>query len=429
MSQTRVKFSCFSLAAALFVPAVSAQIEYSLGASGNGAQSPLAIAELTASDGVAGNALGIAVAASGNTVVVGEDCLRIGNNPNCDTHHQGVVYVYQKPRIGWGNMVQTAELRPSDGFVGDEFGTAVAVSGKTIVVGAGDGKAYIFVKPTGGWKNMTETAQLIDSIAGEGFGASSVVIDRDTIVVGAPNATINGNQSQGAAYVFVEPPTGWATTSIPDAQLIASDGSFQDIFGISAGVSGDTIVVGGPFHHGQTGPGETYVFEKPLGGWANATQTATLTRSNQGPYDEFGLAVAISGNTVVVGAPQAVGVDNGQGVVDVFMKPSTGWSDKTETAELVSPFFVQHLGFSVAVKGRNVVVGTFSPNNVIFKYAKPATGGWKSTSQPQAELTAGSGFSLFGFSVAMTSNIIVASAPYETVNGHADQGATYVFSQ
>ena len=95
MSQTRVKFSCLSLAAALFVPPVTAQIEYSLGDSGNGAQSPLAIAKLTASDGVAGNALGIAVAASGNTVVVGEDCLRIGNNPNCDTHHQGVVYVYQ----------------------------------------------------------------------------------------------------------------------------------------------------------------------------------------------------------------------------------------------------------------------------------------------------------------------------------------------
>jgi len=58
---------------------------------------------------VAGNALGLVVAVSGNTVVVGEDCLRIGDNPHCDTRHQGVVYVYQKPKYGWGNMVQTAE--------------------------------------------------------------------------------------------------------------------------------------------------------------------------------------------------------------------------------------------------------------------------------------------------------------------------------
>jgi len=85
-------------------------------------------ARLTASDGVAGNALGVAIAVSGNTVVVGEDRLRIGNNPNCDTKHQGVVYVYQKPKAGWGNMVQTAKLTPSDGYDGDEFGTSVAIT-------------------------------------------------------------------------------------------------------------------------------------------------------------------------------------------------------------------------------------------------------------------------------------------------------------
>jgi hypothetical protein len=103
-------------------------------------QQSLAAAELTASDGVAGNALGISVAISGNTIVVGEDCLRIGGNPNCDTQHQGVVYVYQKPINGWQSMVETAELTPSDGYVGDEFGTSVAVSGNVIVVGAGNGR-------------------------------------------------------------------------------------------------------------------------------------------------------------------------------------------------------------------------------------------------------------------------------------------------
>jgi hypothetical protein len=381
--------------------------------------------ELTASDGVAGNTFGLTVAVSGNTVVVGEDCAEITGNRNCKKRRQSV-YVYQKSKSGWG---QIAELKPSDGSVGDQFGVALAISGNTIVAGALNGKTYVFVKPDGGWKDMTETAQLTDPDTGNGGGISSESIDNRTIVVGVLTATVNGNKYQGAAYVFVEPPTGWATTSVPNGELTASDGSYFDLFGISVAVSGETITVGAPFHHDQTGPGEVYLFEKPPTGWANATQTATLTRSNAGPYDEFGLTVAINGNTVVVGAPQAVGENNGQGVVDVFVKPSKGWSDRTENAELVAPIFIQHFGWSVAIEGVKVTVGTFSPNNVVFAYAKPSKGGWKSTSQPQTELMAGNGVGFFGFSVAMTDSIIVAGAPYETVNGEPDQGAAYLFNE
>src|ERR1043166_6759137 len=78
--------------------------------------------ELIASDGVSGNALGIAVAISGGTVVVGEDCGKIGGDVSCDEQHQGVVYLYEKPASGWTRMVQTAKLIASDAFVGNEFG-------------------------------------------------------------------------------------------------------------------------------------------------------------------------------------------------------------------------------------------------------------------------------------------------------------------
>ena len=429
MIHIRRLFASMTVAAAvLLVSVASAQTDDSVDDSTAIAKS-LATAKLTASDGVAGNALGIAVAASGDTIVLGEDCFRIGGNTDCDPNHQGVVYVFQKPKNGWGNMVQTAELIPSDGYVGDEFGTAVAISGPIIVVGAGNGKAYVFVKPArGGWRNMTETAQLTDGIGVDGFGLT-VAIDQNTIVVGAANAAIHGNQSQGAAYVFVEPPTGWATTAAFDAELTASDGSFQDIFGISAAVSGNTIVVGAPFQRDQTGPGEAYVFEKPPTGWRNTTQTAILTRSNQGPYDEFGLTVAIEGATIVVGSPQAVGMNNGQGTVDVFVKPSEGWNDRTETAELVPPALVDDFGVSVAINGSRVVVGTFSSNNTIFVYTSPAKGGWKSTSQPNRKLTNGSDLSFFGFAVAITSDTIVAGAPFQTVKGHVDEGAAYVVSE
>ena len=433
MPQIKLVLSRMLIAALLFasVPTANTQTEWSAGNLEIASTSLLAHAQLSASDGVAGNALGTAVAVSGNTVVVGENCGQITGNPSCNPQHQGVVYVYQMPVSGWANMTQTAELTPSDGFVGDGFGTSVAISGSTIVVGAVsglNGKVYVFVKPGSSWRNMTETAQLTDGVSGDFFG-NAVAINNNTIVVGAPTATIGGNQSQGAAYIFVKPATKWVTTSKFNAELTASDGSFQDIFGDSVAVSGHTIVVGEPSHQGQNGPGEAYVFIEPLAGWANATQTAILRRSNAGLFDEFGSSVAIAGNTIIVGAPQAVGMNNGQGVVDVFVKPSQGWIDTTEKAELVSPFFVDLFGLSIAIEGREVVVGTFSTKRTIFVYAQPAKGGWKSTSQPQMKLVSGSTSSFFGFSVAIASSSIVAGAPFQTVRGHTDQGAAFVFSQ
>lgn len=422
MTQIKTLLSSLSIVGALlFVPA-SAQIRHVAGFEPTPQPAP---AELTASDGAAWYELGIAVAASANTVVVGQNCLEIAVGFDCEASLRTAVYLYERPRSGWGNMVQTAELTPSDD-PGMYFGLSVAISCNTVVVGARN-KVYVFVKPPEGWKNMAETAQL-DLQSADGYGVQ-VSIDKDTIVVGVGAATVHGNQGQGAAYVFVEPPTGWVTTSRFNAELTASDGSFRDDFGQSTAINGNTIVVGAPFHNDQAGPGESYVFEKPSTGWSTATQTAILTRSNPGPYDEFGFAVAISGNTVVVGAPQASGINKGQGVVDVFVKPLKGWTDTTETAELVAPVYVQSFGGSVATEGRNVTVGAFSMNNLVFVYAKPSKGGWKSTSHPRTVLMAGDSGSWFGFSVAMTKSIIVAGAPLETVDGRIYQGAAYVFGR
>ena len=138
MSQIKNVFLPVLIAAFLLVSAADAQTQPSAG-NPEMAASSFTTAELTASDGVAGNSLGTAVVVSGDTVVVGENCGQIGGNANCNPQHQGAVYVYQMPKNGWGNMTQTAELAPSDGFVGGGFGTSVAISGSTIVVGAVSG--------------------------------------------------------------------------------------------------------------------------------------------------------------------------------------------------------------------------------------------------------------------------------------------------
>ncbi len=146
--------------------------------------------------------------------------------------------------------IQAAKLTASDGAASDSFGASVAVSGDTIVVGAdgthvganlAQGSAYVFVKPTGGWSGMTQTAKLTasDGVAYDHFGIS-VAISGDTIVVGASGS----NSSQGAAYVFVKPTGGWTGAMTQTAKLTASDGAANDYFGGSVAISGDTIVVG-----------------------------------------------------------------------------------------------------------------------------------------------------------------------------------------
>jgi len=151
---------------------------------------------------------------------------------------------------------QLAELTASDGSTGDDLAWSVSVNGNTIAVGApnasigsnsAQGAVYVFVKPAGGWTNMTQTAKLTasDGASGDQLGWS-VSISGHTVVAGAPNAIVGGNQHQGAAYVFVEPTGGWVNMT-QTAKLTASHGAEQDNLGFSVSVSGITVLAGAPF--------------------------------------------------------------------------------------------------------------------------------------------------------------------------------------
>ena len=109
------------------------------------------------------------------------------------------------------------------------------------------------------------------------FG-DSVAVSGDVIVVGAPGATVGDQDSQGAVYVFVRPAGGWVSAT-EAARFTASDGIRNDNLGTSVAISGDTIVAGAPSIGGDD-PGAVYVFVKPGGGWANGTETAKLTASD-----------------------------------------------------------------------------------------------------------------------------------------------------
>ena len=171
---------------------------------------------------------------------------------------------------------EIGQLSASDGATGDQFGGSVAISGNTIVVGAvladsGLGAAYVFTEPNAGWGDMTQVAELTasDGVAGDFFG-DSVSISGNTIVVGADNASVGANGSQGAAYVFTEPAAGW-TNMTQTAKLIAPNGQADADFGAAVSISGNTIVVGADNPDQLTAQGAAYVFTQPGTGWANMT--------------------------------------------------------------------------------------------------------------------------------------------------------------
>jgi Ca2+-binding RTX toxin-like protein len=191
----------------------------------------------------------------------------------------------------------------------------------------------------------------------------SVAIDGDVVVVGAKGDDVGTNADQGSAYVFVKPEGGWVNAA-ESARLTASDGDANDQFGVSVAVSGDTVVVGAWFDDdaGPGGPGSAYVFVRPAGGWAGALhETARLTASDRLPGDLFGASVAISGDMLAVGAPLDDFGDtfSAQGSAYVFMKPPGGWTDATESAKLSASDKMpgDRLGSAVAVGGDTVVAG------------------------------------------------------------------------
>jgi uncharacterized protein (DUF2345 family) len=320
-------------------------------------------AKLTASDGAPYNYFGNSVSIDGSTIVVGAMDAVVNGNPG-----QGAAYVFAEPTGGWANGNETAKLTASDGGLDDFLGYSVSISGSTVVAGEphatvnsnfDQGAAYVYVEPTGGWVGSTETAKLTSGgSTGDQFG-QSVSINGSTIAVGAPYVEVGGKFTQGAAYVFTEPSGGWVDMT-PTAELTVASGPGGEYFGTSIATSGSTVVAGAPGTNSFAGA--AYVFTEPSGGWANMTQTATLTSSTGVADDLLGSSVSISGTTVVVGADHAIiGSATWAGASYLFVMPAGGWTNMTQNSRLV----VSHgsantdFGVSVSVYGNTVAIGGY----------------------------------------------------------------------
>ncbi len=287
--------------------------------------------ELIAADGARGDEFGNTVAVSGDTAIIGAPY---------KNSYRGAAYIFTcsgNPCI-WR---QQQELIAADGARGDVFGYSVAVSGNTAIIGAIGknsslgGTAYVY-RCSGIPCTWTLQQKLIpsDGASGDVFG-TRVALSGTTAVIGAPGKTIGNRSLKGAAYVFT-------CTGIPckwkqQTELTAADGASRDEFGTRVAVSGNSVLVGNNSSRGAayafTCSGTPCVWkEKPW--WPfrpRQRQQQELTAADGGRGDEFGYSVALSGNTAIIGAAYKNAY---QGAAYVFQSPGVSNTERTLQAPL-----------------------------------------------------------------------------------------------
>ncbi len=259
---------------------------------------------------------GISVALSGDTALVGAYWDNVGAYGNA-----GSAYVFTRSGTFWR---QQAKLIAQDAATGDLFGSSVALSGDRALVGAvlddtmagaDAGSAYVFVRSGILWKQQAKLGAG-DAAVDDHFGVS-VALSGDTALVGAYWDDTTAGADAGSAYAFTYNGSLWTQ----QAKLSAGDAAAGDSFGVSVALSGDTALVGACLDDTTTGnnTGSTYIFTRGGTLWKQQTK---LSVGDAG--DCFGNAVALSGNRVLVGAygdgsPHPVTGDPRSSVGSVFV--------------------------------------------------------------------------------------------------------------
>jgi len=258
------------------------------------------------------------------------------------------------------------------------YGDTMAVGSPLRDTSASDaGRVYIYERNAGfgaPWGQVTEITGA-DTVAGDHFG-QSIAIDGDVMVVGAPDARSGGSNRTGAIYVFnrsTTDPHAWVQVVKLAPPLV--NGSGGDLFGTSVAIQGNTILAGAPLANlaGAARSGRVFAFRRGAtpAAWTHVqTLVAADNRASglAGDSEFFGFSVAIEGNTTIIGAP---GANRGGGVSQwnygaayVFTRTGTetSWSEVKRFDEFEKPTGATYSGFgySVDISGDRIAVGVHS---------------------------------------------------------------------
>jgi uncharacterized repeat protein (TIGR01451 family) len=311
------------------------------------------------------------------------------------------------------------KLVASDGMADARLGWSVAIDGDTAVVGAyfdnGEGSAYVFVRNGTIWIEQQKLTSS-DGSYGKFFGYS-VAISGDSVVVGAPEDDAAGSRS-GSVYVFVRRGTIWTEQQ----KLTASDPIASGVFGVSVAISEDTLIVGAA---GDSDPytlsGSSYVFVRSNGVWMLQEKLTT-----GGASDGFGYPVSIDGDTLVVGSPRDDEGGSSAGAAYVYANYGSSWIEQQKLRANDSAA-QKNFGSSVSIDGDTIVLGSPASGGIAdAAYIFVRSG---ATWVEQEKFVHGFDEG-FGRSVAVNgSSVVVGSYFYDLTSPYAKfhAGSAYVF--
>jgi hypothetical protein len=289
--------------------------------------------------------------------------------------------------------------------------------------GASAGVVQVLEWTGAAWKLDSELIAS-DSAGGQHFGeAVALSPNGQRIIVGAPGADTPLASGAGAAYVFGRGSNGW----IEEAKLFASGGASDDGFGESVSIDDTSAIIGAPYRDAVgDAAGSAYIFEY-VGAWAHA---ATLSASDGGPFEFFGLAVAIRGDRAAVGAPENEGGGPNAGAVYTFRR-NTSW---TATQKLL-PIGGQaegEMGRVLAMSEDRIVAGagrTPTPEDLGFLGAayvfRLDAGAW--VDEARLDARGGTFGDEFGRSVDITGDLIAVGADTFDAGLGAERGAAFLY--
>lgn len=270
-------------------------------------------------------------------------------------------------------------------------------------------------------------SRAIQSLSASGW---AVDVSGTTAVVGSTYDDLPGVSHAGTAIVYVPSGSG---TYVEQAVLSAADPTPNSFFGIAVAISANTIAVGcthGWDNSGNPDVGSVYVFVRSGTTW---TQQAKLFETTGGPLKSYGYSLSLSGDTLAVGArwDDHDGLTNA-GAVYVYTRTGTTWTLEQELTASDADNY-DTFGFSVSLSGESLAVGSYlkdrAPNpdaGGVYVYTR-AAGTW--TEQAALE---GAGATLseqVGYAVALEGDLLVAGAPGLDGAGVTDRGGARVFTR
>jgi hypothetical protein len=389
------------------------------------------IIEVTASDASAKSTFGLSVALDADTGAVGAPN-RAGSKKN-----EGSVYIIERDLGGTDNWGERTRIDASDADNGDRFGTAVAISGDTLVVGApfnndlgnASGSVYVHERDQGGADAWGEVVKLLPAAGDKNdqFGYA-VAVAGDVLAASSPK------DKQGKVFIHGRDqggPDAWGLVKV----IQGSSASNGDRFGWHLALDGDLLVVGAPNDDDAAkNAGAVYVFEQDLGGADNWGERAKIVPSGGLKADQFGWRVDVFGSSVAVGATRSN--DGGKGAGKAFLYErdlggSNAWGQfKQLRNDPVSA--KDQFGSSVVVEGAALIIGaandgSFANNGGSMRVNSQDQGGtsnWGFVNEVGAS-NASSG-DRFSTSADMDGTTLMVGAPLVDGAGN-DSGSVYIF--